>query len=546
MAIEGLQVAWEEIKSSRLIPKKEHMSEDAFLICLILSSLGVIYLAYRMLLGLKIARRAKRLGLDVLNLALGIRGKMAQGIVQLKKDVHKAKLISISPVFSSLPKLTDAEIIERLEKVRSFDRIKEDTGKQGANYFHSRTEGTKDFVSNLSKDFFYTNPMHFDSCPGSQLIENELIRFMLELNNAPKGSVGTTTTGGTESLLLAMLTYREYGYKQGIAEPEVIMPESAHAAFLKAAFLFKIKIRLLPCNQDTGEVTVKQYLKAINSSTVAVVCSGSTWAHGAIDPVEELSQALQNTDIWIHVDNCLGGYMSTASALKGDNRIPVIDFRNSRVGTISVDPHKYGESPKGCSLILFRNDTLKKHSLFHYMNWNGGIYATPSLPGSRSAAAYVGAWVSIVRLGKEGLIANYDDLVATMDQVVEDLKSCPEIKVIGTPKSCVVTFTVTQQSKLTIFDIHEALKKDGWDLPMMQKPFAIHITVTRHNMHNLRTKFRNSMKQAIEYARSRPDCSNGSFNRAIYCSLLKVPDGDMVEDAIKTLLVEINKLSIDD
>lgn len=546
MLAESLKTVWEQIKASGFIPKKSNVTDDAFLICLFLSSLCVIYLVYRIVLALNIARRGKRLGLDILNLTFGIKGKMAQGINQLKKDVHKAKLISIYPLFSSVPKLTDSEIVERLEKVRSFDRVKEESGKQGANYFHSSNENTKDFISNLSKDFFYTNPMHFDSCPGSQLIENELIRFMLELNNAPKGAVATTTTGGTESLLLSMLTYREYGYKKGITEPEIVMPESAHAAFMKGAFLFKIKVRLLTCNQDTGEVTLKQYLKAINSNTVAVVCSGSTWAHGAIDPVEEVSKALENTDIWIHVDNCLGGYISTASALKGDNRIPVIDFRNSRVGTISIDPHKYGESPKGCSLILFRNETLKKHSLFYYLDWNGGIYATPSLPGSRTAAAYVGAWISMVRLGKQGLISNYEDLIVTLDKVVEELKAFPEIKVIGKPKSCVVTFTVTKESKLSIFDIHEALKQDGWDLPMMQRPFAIHITITRHNMHNLRTKFKSSIKQAIEYAHSKPDCSKDSFYRAIYCSLLKVPDGDMVEDAIKTLLVEINKLSIDD
>jgi sphinganine-1-phosphate aldolase len=528
------------------MPKKTEVSDDTFSVMVIISSIFLMYVAYRVLRFLELHRRFKRLGLDVLNKVFSISEKMEKGLNDIKKEVHKAKEVSITPIYDSIPHLSDTEIISRLEKIKAVDQIKEKIGRAGGNYYFSAKEDNRAFISKQASDFFYTNPMHFDSCPGSQLIENELIRFLLELNNAPKGAVGTATSGGTESILLAMLAYREFGLKKGIKDPEIILPESAHAAFLKAAFLFKIKIQMVPVNEETGAFDLRTFLNKINGNTVAVVCSGSTYAHGVIDPVEEVSKALEGKDIWIHVDSCLGGYLTTGSSLKGDGRLPMIDFRNKKVGSISIDPHKYGESPKGCSTILFRNEDLKKASLFFYMQWNGGIYATPSLPGSRSSAPAVGAWISLVRMGKEGLIKNYEAITRTVDIVVKILEEFSEFKIIGKPKSCVVTFKISQTSNLSIFDIQEALKKDEWDLSVMQKPHAIHITVTKNNMENLAKNFSASLKKAIEYAKSKPNCGKDSIYNVFYGSLLKLPDNDMIENAIKTLMVEINRLKIDD
>lgn len=546
MDITHLAHWWNLLKNSSYFVKKEQLSEDAFVACVLFASLFVLYLGYRLLCFVSPVKKLKRVGLNVLDKAFGISGKVEKGLNEIKKEVHKAKHVPFDVTYSSVPKLSDQEIIDRLEKIKTVDRQKESEAKQGGNYYFSNKEDNREFVSKLASNFFYTNPMHFDSCPGSQLIENELIRFMLDLTNAPKGAVGTTTSGGTESILLAMLAYREYGLKKGISDPEVLIPESAHVAFMKAAHLFKIKVNLIKVSEETGEFDLKTFLGAINRSTVAVVCSAGTYAHGVIDPIGEVSKALKNTDIWIHVDSCLGGYLSTGSMLKGDGRIPVVDFRHDKVGSVSMDPHKYGESPKGCSVIMFRNEELKKYSLFYYMNWNGGIYATPSLPGSRAAAANIGAWISMARLGKEGLVHNYEKIVKTLDSVVAIIEEFPELKVVGNPKICVVTFTTKKDSGVSIFDIQEAIKKDGWDLSVTQKPYAIHITITKNNMENLLSNFKPSLKKAIEYARSKPNCGKDSFYNVFYGSLLKLPDNDMIENAIKTLIVEVNRLNFDD
>jgi sphinganine-1-phosphate aldolase len=546
MDITYLTQWWNQLKRSHYIVKKEQLSEDAFIVCLFMASLFVVYLGYKLLRFLNPAKKLKRVGLTVLDKAFGISGKVEKGLMEIRKEVHKVKTVPLEVTYSSVPKLSDQEIIERLEKIKAVDRKKELEAKQGGNYYFSNKEDNREFVSKLAANFFYTNPMHFDSSPGSQLIENELIRFMLELANAPKGAVGTTTTGGTESILLAMLAYRELGLKKGINDPEILVPDSAHVAFLKAAFLFKIKVNLIKVSEETGAYEVKQFLNAITRNTVAVICSAGTYAHGVIDPISEINKALQNTDIWIHVDSCLGGFLSTGSMLKGDGRLPVVDFRLSRVGSISMDPHKYGESPKGCSVIMFRTDELKKCSLFYYLDWNGGIYATPSIPGSRTAAAYVGAWVSMARLGKEGLVRNYDMIIKTLDSVVAMVEEFPELRVIGDPKICVVSFTARKDSGVSIFDIQETIKKDGWDLSVTQKPYAIHITITKNNMENLLNNFRPSLKKAIEYAKSKPNCGKDSFYNVFYGSLLKLPDNDMIENAIKTLIVEVNRLNFED
>ena len=546
MDITHLAQWWKAFKQSNMVLKKEQINDDAFLACVLMATMFVLYVGYRILCFVNPIKKLKRVGLSVLDKAFGISGKVEKGLIDIKKEVHTTKVVPLDVIYSSLPKLHDQEIVERLEKIKVIDRKKELEAKQGGNYYFSNKEDNREFVSKLAANFFYTNPMHFDSCPGSQLIENELIRFMLDLANAPKGAVGTATTGGTESILLAMLAYREYGIKKGLSDPEVLIPESAHIAFMKAAFLLKIKIRIVKVSEETGEFDLKTYLSAINSNTVAVVCSTGTYAHGVIDPVSEVAEALKNTDIWIHVDSCLGGYLSAGSMLKADGRIPATDFRVSKVGSISMDPHKYGESPKGCSVLMFRNEELKKYSLFYYMNWNGGIYATPSLPGSRTAASNVGAWISMVRLGKEGLIRNYEKIVKTLDQVVPMIEQFPELKIVGKPKICVVTFTTKKDSGISIFDIQEAIKKDGWDLSVTQKPYAIHITITKNNMDNLISNFQSSLKKAIEYARSKPNCGKDSVYNVFYGSLLKLPDNDMIENAIKTLIVEVNRLNLDD
>jgi len=197
---------------------------------------------------------------------------------------------------------------------------------------------------------------------------------------------------------LAVYAYREYAKKHyGIQHPEVIAPSSIHVAFDKGCEYMGVKLRKLPVDEKTGLCSMAQYKKAMNSNTIMIAMSGINYPHGVIDQVFEMNEYLESkrSKILIHVDGCLGGYMTSISQLKQDNRFPVMDFRLKHVGTISCDPHKYGRGPKGCSVLLFRDDKIKGASVFVSQDWTGGIYVTPTLIGSRAAAPVIGAWVAM-------------------------------------------------------------------------------------------------------------------------------------------------------
>jgi len=485
----------------------------------------------------------KHIGILLINRALNIDEKVRKGIADMRKEVHKAKATSIQPVYDSLPTLTEAQIRERIRQVQEIDSVREKIAKEGGNYYYDVKDTHKDFVCSIASQFLYTNIMHFDACKGSQLLENELINFFGELLNAPSTFVGNSTFGGTESILLSMLAYRELGYKRGIKDPEIVMFESGHVAFCKAAFYFKIKVTRVRVSEETGLGSVDELLAHTNENTVVIVLSGGTYAHGAVDQVQEVSDRIMDTDILIHVDSCLGGFMSSCSALRKDGKIPPIDFRVAKVSTISIDPHKYGESPKGSSIVLFRNEELKKMSIFIYKDWTGGLYATPGIPGSRGCAPLVGAWVSLVKNGKQGILSTYDLICKTRESLLRDLRSIPEIRVIGNPISCVVSFTTHKRSGISLFDLHDFLTDAKWHLSMMQKPYCLHITITKNNVETLRT-LKDELVSIIQKCRSNPNKGKNSVYSVLYGSLVKLPDESMIEDTLKTSVVEINRLKI--
>jgi sphinganine-1-phosphate aldolase len=493
---------------------------------------------------LNLKASAKRLGVVFLNKAFSIESKMKAGLLKLRQSVHEAKHTSIQPVYDSLPHLSDGQIKERLEEILRLDSRREKIGRDGGNYYFSAKDGHREFVESMASRFLYTNIMHFDSCCGAQLLENELINFFGKLLHAPKSFVGTCTFGGTESLLLAMLSYRELGLRQGIKDPEIVCFESAHVGFFKAAFYFKINLRVAPIDEKTGEGDVDQLMSLVNENTVAIILSGGTYAHGVVDRVAEVNQRIKDTNIWIHVDSCLGGFMSVCSSLRKDGRISTIDFRLSRVGTISIDPHKYGEGPKGCSIIIYHDEEIKKAGIFVKNDWNGGIYATPALPGSRGAAPFVGAWVSMVRMGMEGILKTYDELVETRENLLRDLRSIPEIEVIGRCNSGVVSFGTKKSSGISIFGLNEELKAFNWKLSLMQRPFCIHVTISRNNKDQL-PQMKSDLLKCIEKMRQKPNTGKDTMYAVLYGSLVKLPDADMIDDALKTAIVEINRLHVD-
>jgi sphinganine-1-phosphate aldolase len=233
-------------------------------------------------------------------------------------------------------------------------------------------------------------------------MEAEIIRWTLDLYNGDKDSCGIITSGGTESIILACLAYREKALaEKGVTRPNMIMSETAHCAFDKAGFYLGIEIRKVPITKDFM-ADFEGIKRLIDSNTIALVTSSPEYAYGNYDPAEKLGALAQAYGIGCHSDACLGSYVNPFIKENGYNVAYQYDFKVPGVTSISCDPHKYAYGPKGTSVLMFRDRRLREYQLFVNAVWNGGIYATTCIAGSRPGSVIAGTWASMLKHGKSG------------------------------------------------------------------------------------------------------------------------------------------------
>jgi sphinganine-1-phosphate aldolase len=288
-----------------------------------------------------------------------------------------------------------------------------------------------------------------------------------------------TTSGGTESILMACLSARNKAYKErGVTEPEMILPETAHTAFRKAGEYFKIKVHLVECKAPSYKVNTSYVSSLVNPNTVLLVGSAPNFPHGIIDDISGLSKLALKKKLPLHVDCCLGSFIVPMLAKAGFEAEP-FDFRLKGVTSISCDTHKYGFAPKGNSTVLYRSDDYRKYQYFISPDWSGGVYASPSIAGSRPGALIAGCWASLVKQGENGYIDACHKIVGGMKKIESAIRERPELasdlKVIGKPLVSVVSFL---SNTIDIYDIADGMSAKGWHLNALQNPPAIHVAVT--------------------------------------------------------------------
>ena len=315
--------------------------------------------------------------------------------------------------------------------------------------------------------------------------------------NAPPGGAGVTTSGGTESILMACLSARQKAYiERGVTEPEMygqhfhtfhhikltissrIIPETAHTAFHKAAEYFKIRLYLVSCKTPSHKVHVPSVNRLINSNTVLLVGSAPNFPHGIIDDITSLSKLAVRNRLPLHVDCCLGSFLVPYLTKAGFDSEP-FDFQLPGVTSISVDTHKYGFAPKGNSVVLYRYSKLRSYQYFVSADWVGGVYASPSMAGSRPGALIAGCWASLMNQGEEGYIKSCNSIVGAAKKlearIREDPALCVDLEVIGRPLVSVVAF---ESHTLNTYNLADAMSSKGWHLNALQNPPAIHVAVT--------------------------------------------------------------------
>lgn len=296
--------------------------------------------------------------------------------------------------------------------------------------------------------------------PSLARMERELIGFAAAHLNGSGDVVGNFTSGGTESCMLAVKTARDYLRKKKpeVTAPEIVLPVTAHAAFHKAAEYFGLKKVLVPVDVGTFKAIPTRIAKAITPNTALVVASATSYAHGVVDPIEEIGAIAQSHDVLFHVDGCIGGFILPYFRRLG-SPVPAFDFSVPGVTSMSMDWHKYAYCPKGASVVLYKDKALRRFQLFATTDWTGYPIVNPTMLSAKSGGPLAAAWAVINYLGDDGYLKLARRTLAATTKIVDGIKTISGLRILGTPEANLVAFT---SDEFPIFNLIDEMKKDGW------------------------------------------------------------------------------------
>jgi sphinganine-1-phosphate aldolase len=438
--------------------------------------------------------------------------------------------------FSHIPETgrDKMEIIAEMEKLNAIEESKWKDGFVSGAVYH----GDEDHIRFLNEVYALnsqSNPLHSDIWPSTIKYESEVVSMTANMLGAgtigPGASpdekiCGVVTSGGTESILLAMKTYRDWArHKKRIIKPEMIVPSTAHAAFDKAAQYFSITIRHIPVDNDY-RADVIAARNAITPNTIVLVGSAPSFPHGVIDPIKELSELAGNNGIGFHTDACLGGFVLPWAEILGYD-IPAFDFRLAGVTSISTDTHKYGYAAKGTSVVLYRGSQLRHYQYFKTTEWPGGLYFSPTFAGSRPGALSAACWAAMVAMGRRGYIEATEKILKTGAQIRRGIEDIPDLYVLGNP-----LWNIAFSSKtLDIYKIMDYMTQRNWSLNGLHKPSCVHICITlRHTLPGIAERFVNDLKSAVAHVKNNPQ-EKGEM-APVYGMAASLPDRSIVADLL--------------
>lgn len=324
--------------------------------------------------------------------------------------------------------------------------------------------------------FFSENALNPAAFPSLARFEAEVVRMTASLFNGDDEVQGTMTSGGTESILLAVKTAREWGRtnKPEVLAPELLLPESAHPAFMKACHYFGVKPVLVPVREDF-RVDVAAMRDKINANTIMMVGSAPSYPHGVVDPIRDLSALALQHDLLLHVDSCIGGFMLPFARQLG-YAIPQFDFHLPGVTSISADVHKYGYAAKGASVILYRNAELRKHQFYVYTDWSGGIYGSSTMLGTRPGGAIAAAWAAMNTIGMDGYMKLARRTMVATDRIRAGIESIDGLHILGSPDMSILAFS---SEEFNIYALGDELNLMGWHFDRQQGPASLHLTMSQ-------------------------------------------------------------------
>jgi sphinganine-1-phosphate aldolase len=403
------------------------------------------------------------------------------------------------PIYTTLPAegVSREEIVRQVAAMATEERTKWERGQVSGTYYHGGAEHYS-FLNSVFALYSHANLLQRDLCPSGTKFEAEILAMTRAMLHGDEEVVGSVTSGGTESIFNAVLVYRELGRQRGIALPEIIAPESIHPAFEKAAFYLGLKLVRLPVKDYRADIEGTR--AQIGPSTVALAASAGNYPWGLIDPIGELAELALSNKIGLHVDGCLGGFILPWIEQLG-HTVPPFDFRLPGVTSMTCDTHKYGFGLKGTSTVLYRGKHLRRLQYFRTSDWQGGIYVSPTVQGSRSEGLSAATWASMVTTGQAGYLEAARAIMKAAETIKKGVMAIPELDIVGQP-----TFLIALTSRsLDIFHVNDFLASRGWRLNGCQNPPAIHFCITLpQTLAGVADRFVVDLREAVAYAKNPP------------------------------------------
>jgi glutamate/tyrosine decarboxylase-like PLP-dependent enzyme len=307
----------------------------------------------------------------------------------------------------------------------------------------------------------------------------------------------------------------------------MVVPETAHAAFDKAAQYFGIEMVHVPVAADfRADVAATE--KAITESTIVLVGSAPPFPHGLIDPIDQLSELARSRSIGFHTDGCLGGFVLPWAEKLG-YPVPPFDFRVPGVTSMSADTHKYGYAAKGTSVVLYRGQELRHYQYFTATDWPGGLYCSPSFAGSRPGALSAACWATLISIGEAGYLDATKRILQTADRIKSGIKEIPGITLIGDPLF-VIAF---QSQEMDVYRIMDAMTERGWNLNGLHKPAAVHLCITlRHTLPGVAERFLSDLRASVADVKENADALPGG-SAPVYGMANTLPDRGIIADLLQ-------------
>ncbi|RLP85076.1 aminotransferase class V-fold PLP-dependent enzyme [Micromonospora sp. CV4] len=374
------------------------------------------------------------------------------------------------------------DVLAEVRALRAGDRPTHG-GRLFAYVYDPAVAGLDELAAAAYRESAHVNGLDPTAFPSLLAMENALVAAAGRVLGGGPGTtapdvVGSVTSGGTESLILAVKAARDAHPEQ--VAPRIVVPASAHAAFAKAAHYLRVTLDVVPVSPDTLRPDPAAMAAAIRPETVLVACSAPSYAHGVVDPVVEIAAAAARAGVRCHVDACFGGWTLPYLRRLGEP-VPPFDFAVPGVTSISVDLHKYAYAPKGVSVLLHRDAAMRAPQYFAYADWPGYTMINPVIASTRSGGPIAAAYATLRHLGDAGYLALAERTRDAVAGLAAAVRGVDGLRLMAEPESTVVCFTATEGGP-DLFVLVDELTARCWhtqpQLSYAGLPASVHLTVT--------------------------------------------------------------------